>query len=51
MFKEGFIGELANAKMYESQSLYTHTAGTWAGAVTVTGTRAIRLLDHHHRDQ
>ena len=37
MWKEGSIGKLAGAKFFESQSLYTHTAGTWAGAVTVTG--------------
>lgn len=37
MFKEGAIGKLANMMFYESQSLYSHTAGTWAGAVTVTG--------------
>lgn len=37
MFKEGSIGKLANFSFFESQSLYSHTAGTWAGAVTVTG--------------
>jgi len=36
-WKDGAIGTLANAKFFESNSLYSHTAGTWAGAVTVTG--------------
>lgn len=36
-WKEGVIGELGAAMFYESQSLYSHTAGTWAGAVTVSG--------------
>lgn len=36
MFKEGTIGMLGGATWFESQSLYSHTAGTWAGAVTVT---------------
>jgi hypothetical protein len=35
-FKEGSIGKLAGFDFFESQSLYSHTAGTWAGAVTVT---------------
>lgn len=37
MFKTGALGECAGMKWYSSQSLYSHTAGTWAGAVTVTG--------------
>lgn len=37
MWKEGSIGVLAGFDFYESQSLWTHTAGTWAGAVTVNG--------------
>lgn len=37
MWKTGVIGELARFMFYESQSLYSHTAGTWAGAVTVNG--------------
>ncbi len=37
MFKEGALGKIAGFKVYESNSLYSHTAGTWAGAVTVTG--------------
>lgn len=37
MFKEGALGRIAGYKVYESNSLYSHTAGTWAGAVTVTG--------------
>lgn len=36
-WKEGVIGELATFMFYESQSLYSHTAGTWAAAVTVNG--------------
>lgn len=36
-WKEGVIGELGAAMFYESQSLYSHTAGIWAGAVTVSG--------------
>jgi hypothetical protein len=36
-WKEGSIGRLAGFDFYESQSLYAHTAGTWAGAVTVNG--------------
>lgn len=36
-WKEGVIGELGASMFYESQSLYSHTAGTWAGAVTVNG--------------
>lgn len=30
-WKDGVIGELGAAMFYESQSLYSHTAGTWAG--------------------
>ena len=30
-WKEGVIGELGGAMFFESQSLYSHTAGTWAG--------------------
>lgn len=37
MWKEGTIGQLASFMFYESQSLYSHTAGTWAGAVTING--------------
>lgn len=37
MWKEGVIGELASFMWYESQSLYSHTAGTWAAGVTVNG--------------
>ena len=36
-WKEGAIGGIANFKAFVSNSLYSHTAGTWAGAVTVTG--------------
>jgi hypothetical protein len=37
MFKEGALGRAAGFDWYESNSLFTHTAGTWAGAVTVNG--------------
>jgi coat protein Gp5 len=36
-WKEGAIGRLAGFDFFESNSLYSHTAGTWAGAVTVNG--------------
>jgi hypothetical protein len=37
MWKEGAIGKLAGFSFFESNSLYSHTAGTWGGAVTVNG--------------
>jgi P22 coat protein - gene protein 5 len=37
MFKQGTLGKLGGFDMYESNSLYTHTAGTWAGVVKVIG--------------
>lgn len=36
-FKEGAMGRLKSFDVFEEQSLYTHTAGTWAAAVTVNG--------------
>lgn len=36
-FKEGYIGKLGGFDFFESNSLYSHTAGTWAAAVTVSG--------------
>jgi hypothetical protein len=36
-FKEGSLGKLWGFDWYESMSLFSHTAGTWAGAVTVSG--------------
>lgn len=36
-FKKGIIGQQAGYDWHESMSLYDHTAGTWAGAVTVNG--------------
>ncbi len=36
-FKEGYLGKLAGFDVFESNSLYSHTAGTWAGSVTVNG--------------
>lgn len=32
MWKEGYIGDLAGFEFFESNSLYSHTAGTWSGA-------------------
>jgi hypothetical protein len=37
MFKRGSIGTLALFKFFESNSLYSQTAGTWAGTVKVVG--------------
>jgi hypothetical protein len=37
MFKEGYIGDLAGFEFFESNSLYSHTAGTFQNAVTVNG--------------
>ncbi len=37
MWKEGALGKLAGFDFFESNSLYAHTAGTWAAGVTVTG--------------
>lgn len=36
-YREGSIGRNSGLDWYESMSLYSHTAGTWAGAVTVNG--------------
>lgn len=36
-YKEGLIGRAQGFDWSESVSLYQHTAGTWAGAVTVNG--------------
>lgn len=37
MFKKGSIGKLALYDFFESNSLYSHTAGTWASTVKVVG--------------
>jgi hypothetical protein len=37
MWKEGAIGKLAGFSFFESNSLYSHTAGTWASTVSVLG--------------
>jgi len=37
-FRTGIVGSGDGFEWYESASLYSHTAGTWAGAVTVTTT-------------
>ena len=39
-FRTGIVGAADNMDFYESVSLYSHTAGTWAGAVTVNDTVA-----------
>jgi len=36
-FREGSMGKLKTFDVFEEQNLYSHTAGTWAAAVTVTG--------------
>ena len=36
-FREGEVGRYAGSTWYESMSLFKHTAGSWAGAVTVNG--------------
>jgi hypothetical protein len=36
-FRNGIVGESDGFDWYQSMSLYRHTAGTWAGAVTVNG--------------
>ncbi len=36
MFKNGYLGRLAGFDFFESNSLYSHTAGTWASSVTVS---------------
>lgn len=36
-YKKGIIGQQTGLTFYRSMSLYRHTAGTWAGAVTVSG--------------
>ena len=36
-FRTGIVGSGDGFEWYESVSLYSHTAGTWAGAVTVKG--------------
>lgn len=36
-FKEGALGKLKGFDVFEEQSLYSQTAGTWAAAVTING--------------
>ena len=36
-YKKGVVGMAHGWEWYRSNSLYRHTAGTWAGAVTVSG--------------
>lgn len=36
-WKEGYIGKLAGFDFFESNSLFSHTAGTWASTVSVNG--------------
>jgi len=40
-FKEGSVGRAQTFDTYASPSLFTHTAGTWAGAVTLSATPAV----------
>ena len=37
LFKKGYLGFCQGGEWYENMSLYSATAGTWAGAVTVNG--------------
>jgi hypothetical protein len=37
VFKEGALGKMGGFDFFESNSLYSHTAGTWAASVTVNG--------------
>ena len=37
IWNTAYLGRLAGFRFFDSQSLYSHTAGTWAGAVTVNG--------------
>jgi hypothetical protein len=39
-FKEGSIGRADGFDLFPAQSLYQHTAGTWAGAVTLAAAAA-----------
>lgn len=39
-FKDGLLGQGAGFKWYESMSLYTNTAGTWAGTVELSAALA-----------
>lgn len=36
LFKKGIVGEADDFEWYESMSLKSHTAGTWAGSVTLS---------------
>jgi len=36
LFRKGYVGEADGFEWTESNSLYTHTAGTWGGAVTLS---------------
>lgn len=36
LYRKGYLGEADGFEWTESNSLYTHTAGTWAGAVTLS---------------
>jgi hypothetical protein len=36
-FKEGYIGGASGFEFFESNSLYSHTAGTWQSTVSVNG--------------
>lgn len=40
LYKKGVVGQADGFEWYESMSLKTHTAGTWAGAVTLSSAPA-----------
>jgi hypothetical protein len=49
-FRSGYVNKSDSFDWYASMSLATHTAGTWAGAVTMNAriSRAVRSRDLHH---
>ena len=47
-FKEGSLGRLKGFDVFEEQSLYTHTAGTWAGRGHRQRRRPERNIARHH---
>lgn len=40
LYKKGIVGEADDFMWFESNSLYSHTAGTWGGAVTLSSAAA-----------
>jgi hypothetical protein len=51
IWEEGYIGDLAGLEFFESNSLYSHTAGTWQNANSVNGAGQKRHLADHQRDR